>query len=82
LYNYFLGQWANTVSMLSNVSINILVPFIIKKYIYREHKLKYDTFPMILVTGKKLNKVLMTKIKISIIEQTIHVQIGQNNMFF
>ena len=68
--------------MLSNVSINILVPFIIKKYIYREHKLKYDTFPMILVTGKKLNKVLMTKIKISIIEQTINVQIGQNNMFF
>jgi hypothetical protein len=68
--------------MLSNVSINILVPFIIKKYIYREHKLKYDTFSMILVTGKKLNKGLMTKIKISIIEQTIHVQIGQNNMFF
>ena len=68
--------------MLSNVIINILVPFMIKKYIYREHKLKYDTFPMILFTGKKLNKCLTTKIKISIIEQTIHVQIGQNNMFF
>ena len=68
--------------MLRNVSINILVPFIIKKYIYREYKLKYDTFSMILFTEKKLNKCLVTKIKISIIKKTIHVQIGQNNMLF
>ena len=67
--------------MLSNVSINILVPFIIKKYIYREQKLKYDTFPMILVTGKKLNKVLMTKIKISIITVNIFAKIRTGSLY-
>ena len=68
--------------MLSTVGINIFVPFIIEKYIYGENILKFNTFLTILFTGEKLNECCKIKIKFSIIEQTIHVQIGHNNLLF